>query len=102
MLQNLEVLQRMGKFTDITWECAVPMDSRDYVPVSKRAPVTAQIVIGTPGTINKWLTLKKLGMSYMKVLVFDEADHMLAEVNSLCLNIMFRFLYHYDVCTHLS
>ncbi|KAM7496588.1 hypothetical protein LguiA_021002 [Lonicera macranthoides] len=78
-IQNLEVLQRMGKFTDITWECAVPMDSRDYVPVSKRAPVTAQIVIGTPGTINKWLTLKKLGMSYMKVLVFDEADHMLAE-----------------------
>uniref|UniRef100_A0A5B7BGM0 RNA helicase n=1 Tax=Davidia involucrata TaxID=16924 RepID=A0A5B7BGM0_DAVIN len=78
-IQNMEVLQKMGKYTGITSECAVPMDSTNYIPISKRAPVTAQVVIGTPGTINKWVTARKLGMSCMKILVFDEADHMLAE-----------------------
>ncbi|EXB75944.1 DEAD-box ATP-dependent RNA helicase 38 [Morus notabilis] len=78
-IQNMEVLRKMGKYTGITSECAVPMDSRDYMPISKRAPISAQIVIGTPGTIKKWMSAKKLGTSYLKILVFDEADHMLAE-----------------------
>jgi ATP-dependent RNA helicase DDX19/DBP5 len=78
-IQNMEVLQRMGKFTGITWECAVPKDPKNYIPINKMPPVMAQVVIGTPGTINKWVTHKKLGMSKMKILVFDEADHMLAE-----------------------
>ncbi|XP_061371980.1 ATP-dependent RNA helicase DBP5-like [Gastrolobium bilobum] len=39
----------------------------------------AQVVIGTPGTINKWMTFKKLGVTSLKILVFDEADQMLAE-----------------------
>ncbi|KAK3024734.1 hypothetical protein RJ639_044671, partial [Escallonia herrerae] len=77
--QNMEVLQRMGKYTGITAECAVPADSRDPTSRSRRPPVTAQVVIGTPGTINRWMTARTLGMSCMKVLVFDEADHMLAE-----------------------
>lgn len=50
------------------------------MPFSKTPPVNKQVVIGTPGTINKWFTAKKLGMSAMTILVFDEADHMLAEV----------------------
>ncbi|KAA8516628.1 hypothetical protein F0562_016866 [Nyssa sinensis] len=78
-IQNMEVLLKMGKYTGITAECAVPLDNSNYIPISKRAPVTAQVVIGTPGTINKWVTAKKLGMSYMKILVLDEANHMLAE-----------------------
>ncbi|KAL8108203.1 hypothetical protein AgCh_024591 [Apium graveolens] len=49
------------------------------MPFSKTPPVNKQVVIGTPGTINKWFTGKKLGMSAMTILVFDEADHMLAE-----------------------
>lgn len=73
----------MGKYTGILAEAAVPMDSTNYMPIAKRAPVTAQIVIGTPGTIKKWMSLKKLGANYIKILVFDEADHMLAEVVSL-------------------
>ncbi|KAK2965363.1 hypothetical protein RJ640_024105, partial [Escallonia rubra] len=77
--QNMEVLKRMGKYTGITAECAVPADSRDPTSRSRRPPVTAQVVIGTPGTINRWMTARTLGMSCMKVLVFDEADHMLAE-----------------------
>ncbi|EXB93970.1 DEAD-box ATP-dependent RNA helicase 38 [Morus notabilis] len=78
-IQNMEVLRKMGKYAGITSECAVPMDSRDYMPISKRAPISAQIVIGTPGTIKKWMSAKKLGTSHLKILVFDEADHMLAE-----------------------
>ncbi|KAI7996847.1 DEAD-box ATP-dependent RNA helicase 38 [Camellia lanceoleosa] len=79
-IQNMEVLKKMGNYTGITSECAIPMDSSNYVPISKRAPVTAQVVIGTPGTINKWATTKKLSTNYLKILVFDEADHMLAEI----------------------
>ncbi|KAI3680355.1 hypothetical protein L2E82_50407 [Cichorium intybus] len=37
--------------------------------------------IGTPGTINKWIAAKKLRTSHLKILVFDEVDHMLAENN---------------------
>ncbi|XP_057983588.1 DEAD-box ATP-dependent RNA helicase 38 [Malania oleifera] len=78
-IQNLEVLRKMGKYTGISSECAVPMDSTNYIPFAKRPPVTAQVVIGTPGTIKKWMSARKLGTSYVKILVFDEADHMLAE-----------------------
>ncbi|GAV62918.1 DEAD domain-containing protein/Helicase_C domain-containing protein [Cephalotus follicularis] len=75
-MQNLEVLQKMGKYTGIIPELAVP---NEKISVYKRGPVSAQVVIGTPGTIKKWMSLKKLGASYIKILVFDEADHMLAE-----------------------
>ncbi|KAK6231730.1 Helicase [Theobroma cacao] len=78
-IQNLEVLRKMGKHTGITSECAIPMDSSNYLPINKRPPITAQVVIGTPGTIKKWMSAKKLGVSCVKILVFDEADHMLAE-----------------------
>lgn len=84
MLQNMEVLMKMGQYTGITSELAIPADTTNYIPLAKRPPITAQVVIGTPGTIGKWVSAKKLGMSCMKILVFDEADHMLAEVvNSL-------------------
>ncbi|GFS45917.1 P-loop containing nucleoside triphosphate hydrolases superfamily protein [Actinidia rufa] len=49
-IQNMEVLKKMGRYTGITSECAIPMDSTNYIPISKRAPITAQVVIGTPGT----------------------------------------------------
>ncbi|CAK9311524.1 unnamed protein product [Citrullus colocynthis] len=78
-MQNIEVLKKMGKYSGITSECAVPADSANYVPMSKRPPITAQVVIGTPGTIKKWMSSRKLGVSSVKILVFDEADHMLGE-----------------------
>lgn len=77
----------MGKYTGINSECAVPMDSKNYVPVAKQPPVSAQVVIGTPGTIRKWMSNRKLDVSCVKILVFDEADHMLAEVNFVLLII---------------
>ncbi|KAK7345229.1 hypothetical protein VNO77_15821 [Canavalia gladiata] len=78
-IQNTEVLRKMGKYTGISSECAVPMDSRDALPIAKRAPIMSQVVIGTPGTIKKWMSFKKLGATRLKILVFDEADQMLAE-----------------------
>ncbi|CAI9097883.1 OLC1v1034400C2 [Oldenlandia corymbosa var. corymbosa] len=78
-IQNMEVLLKMGKFTGITSELAIPAETANYIPMNKRAPITAQVVIGTPGTISKLITAKKLSLSFLKILVFDEADHMLAE-----------------------
>jgi ATP-dependent RNA helicase DDX19/DBP5 len=72
---------RMGKFTGITCACAIPPAQKDYVPISRMAPVTDQIVIGTSGTLMKWIGNKKLSTRDIKILVFDEADHMLAEVH---------------------
>ncbi|XP_058110310.1 DEAD-box ATP-dependent RNA helicase 38 isoform X2 [Magnolia sinica] len=79
-IQNQEVLSKMGKHTGITSICAIPLDSSSYIPIAKRPPVTEQVIIGTPGTIKKWMAAKKLSTRDMKILVFDEADHMLAEV----------------------
>ena len=70
----------MGKYTRISSECAVPTDSRDSIPIAKRPPIMAQVVIGTPGTIKRWMTYKKLSVIRLNILVFDEADQMLAEV----------------------
>ncbi|XP_054804272.1 DEAD-box ATP-dependent RNA helicase 38-like [Prosopis cineraria] len=78
-IQNTEVLRKMGKYTGIGSECAIPADSRDSIPIAKRAPIMAQVVIGTPGTIKKWMSFKKLSASRLNILVFDEADQMLAE-----------------------
>lgn len=80
MMQNQSVLLRMGKFSGITSMCAIPSESSNFVPIAKRPPVTEQVVIGTPGTIKKWMSARKLSTRDVKILVFDEADHMLAEV----------------------
>ncbi|CAL9099655.1 unnamed protein product [Musa textilis] len=77
--QSHAVLLKMGKYTGITSMCAIPSDSANYIPINKRPPVSEQVVIGTPGTIKKWTSAKKLSTRDVKILVFDEADHMLAE-----------------------
>ncbi|GAU41913.1 hypothetical protein TSUD_25550 [Trifolium subterraneum] len=93
-IQNVEVLRKMGKYTGISSECSIPMDKRDSIPISKRPPIMAQVVIGTPGTIKNLMTYKKLGVTRLKILVFDEADQMLAEdhwenyMDALCRNDM--------------
>lgn len=77
-IQNEEVLLKMGKYTGITSACAV---STDYNKQSstRRGPVVDQVIIGTPGTIKRWITTKILNTKQVKILVFDEADHMLAQ-----------------------
>nr|AAN06835.1 Putative DEAD/DEAH box RNA helicase protein [Oryza sativa Japonica Group] len=79
--QNKSVLMRMGKFTGITCACAIPPAQKDYVPIAKMPKITDQVVIGTSGTLMKWINHKKILTNDIKILVFDEADHMLAENN---------------------
>ncbi|KAI3837650.1 hypothetical protein MKW98_027009 [Papaver atlanticum] len=76
-IQNLEVLTRMGKHTKITSISAVPTGKTGLR--SDRAPICDQIVVGTPGTIKKWMSQNRFNARDIKMLVFDEADHMLAE-----------------------
>lgn len=85
----------MGTYTGISAERAVPenLDNPSHTPINKRAPVTAQVIIGTPGTIKKWISFKKLSLVNMKILVFDEADHMLAEVTHSSLNLSVCFFF---------
>ncbi|KAL4325645.1 hypothetical protein GQ457_11G007990 [Hibiscus cannabinus] len=78
-IQNVDVLRKMGKHTGITSECAIRSDGSNRNNIYNRPPITAQVVIGTPGTILKWMSCKKLSVSFVKILVFDEADHMLLE-----------------------
>ncbi|ERN13779.1 DEAD-box ATP-dependent RNA helicase 38 [Amborella trichopoda] len=78
-IQNREVLLRMGKYTGITSMCAVPTDKNSFITTSRMEAVTEQVVIGTPGTLKGWIAKRKLSTRYIKILVFDEADQMLAE-----------------------
>ncbi|KHG26059.1 DEAD-box ATP-dependent RNA helicase 38 -like protein [Gossypium arboreum] len=82
-IQNLEVLRKMGKYSGITSECAIRAGfGNEFHKVKEqsiRPPITSQIVIGTPGTIIHRIRANKLSLSYLKILVLDEADHMLAE-----------------------
>eukprot|EP01018_Ginkgo_biloba_P020769 Gb_07275 [translate_table: standard] len=79
-MQNQEVLIQMGKHTGAVSICAVPTEVGSYVTMSRRGLVNAQVVIGTPGTVKKWISSKILSTRHIRILVFDEADHMLAQV----------------------
>ncbi|SCV06152.1 LANO_0H23244g1_1 [Lachancea nothofagi CBS 11611] len=69
--QTLEVIQEMGKFTKVTSQLIVP-DSFE-----KNKPITAQIIVGTPGTVLDLMRRKALQLGQVKVFVLDEADNML-------------------------
>jgi ATP-dependent RNA helicase DDX19/DBP5 len=71
----------MGKYTRISSELAIPCMGKTSTPQSKRPPIMSQVVIGTPGTIKNCMIYKKLEMTRLKILVFDEADQMFAMVN---------------------
>ncbi|CCD25389.1 ATP-dependent RNA helicase DBP5 NDAI_0F00700 [Naumovozyma dairenensis CBS 421] len=69
--QTLEVVQEMGKFTKITSQLIVP-DSFE-----RGQKVTAQILVGTPGSLLDLMRKKLIELSKIKIFVLDEADNML-------------------------
>ncbi|CAH2445781.1 RNA helicase [Komagataella phaffii CBS 7435] len=69
--QTLEVVQQMGKYTKITTQLVVP----EAVP--RGQPVTANILVGTPGLTLDLIRRKQIDTSNVKVFVLDEADNML-------------------------
>ncbi|KAI5067234.1 hypothetical protein GOP47_0017762 [Adiantum capillus-veneris] len=77
-IQNEEVLLKMGKFANITSACAISTDFNKQSS-TRRGQVVDQVIIGTPGTIKRWISTKILNTKQIKILVFDEADHMLAQ-----------------------
>ncbi|KAI0685960.1 P-loop containing nucleoside triphosphate hydrolase protein [Cytidiella melzeri] len=72
--QIMSVVVAMGKFTPVQTEYAI----KDHLPkgVSR---VTAQVIVGTPGTTIDLIRRKVIDVSEVKVFVLDEADDMLKQ-----------------------
>lgn len=85
--QTVEVIQEMGKFTDIKTQLIVP-DSFE-----KNQNISAHIVVGTPGTVTDIIRRKLLKMDRIKIFVLDEADNMLDKqgLGDQCIRVK-RFL----------
>ena len=69
--QIMDSVEQMGKFTKVTTMMALK-DS-----IEKGQQITANIVVGTPGTVMDVIKRKALDTRDIKVLVLDEADNML-------------------------
>ena len=73
--QILGVIQVMGGFVPgLEVDAAIPTDS-----ANRKRNITAHIIVGTPGKIMDLIKRRQLDPRNMKVLVLDEADHMLEE-----------------------
>lgn len=68
----MSVVVAMGKFTTAQTEYAI----KDNLPRDVTR-ITAQIVVGTPGTMTNLLKQRVIDSSSIKVFVLDEADNML-------------------------
>ncbi|KAJ6520906.1 P-loop containing nucleoside triphosphate hydrolase protein [Mycena vulgaris] len=70
--QIMSVVVAMGKFTPVQTEYAIKDNlARDS------GPITAHIVVGTPGTMTDLMRKHVINVSDIKVFVLDEADNML-------------------------
>ncbi|CCG82999.1 ATP-dependent RNA helicase dbp5 [Taphrina deformans PYCC 5710] len=69
--QIMDSVTEMGKYTKVTTAMAL----KDTI--EKGQKVTAQIVVGTPGTVMDLVKRNALNTKEIKVLVLDEADNML-------------------------
>ncbi|KAL7269587.1 RNA helicase required for poly(A+) mRNA export [Rhizina undulata] len=69
--QIMEVVQNMGKFTQVKTQFAIPN------MVQRGQKIDAHIVVGTPGTVLDLIRRRQLPVEHIKVFVLDEADNML-------------------------
>ncbi|CAI6003676.1 unnamed protein product [Closterium sp. NIES-64] len=77
-ISNEAVLLRMAKYTGITCACTASEGTGTIISSSQQERLGDQVVIGTPGTLKRWMTKDRiLPVKSIKILVFDEADHML-------------------------
>lgn len=74
VVQNVSVMERMGKYTGVT----IASTADPKWDNTNRNKIVDQAVIGTPGKILRWMRERQLACNNMKILVFDEADHMMA------------------------
>jgi ATP-dependent RNA helicase DDX19/DBP5 len=69
--QTMDVVQAMGKYCKITTALAIPAE------IPRNAKVTAQVVVGTAGTVLDLIRYNRMDLTSIKVFVLDEADNML-------------------------
>ncbi|PNW83108.1 hypothetical protein CHLRE_06g306850v5 [Chlamydomonas reinhardtii] len=76
VVQNLSVLRRMAKYTNIT---STSTASELEVGGSglRRDPINEMVVVGTHGKLKNWVQKRLLDLDGVAILVFDEADEML-------------------------
>ncbi|KAF9970930.1 RNA helicase required for poly(A+) mRNA export [Actinomortierella ambigua] len=92
--QVVGVIRELGQFTKVKVQAAIPEvrfssleeqrkfeanfppDDPAYQPFNPNRPM-AHIVVGTPGRTGDIIKRRKLDASHVKMLVLDEADHML-------------------------
>ncbi|KAF9298448.1 RNA helicase required for poly(A+) mRNA export [Mortierella antarctica] len=70
--QIVNVFKELGKYTDAKICEAIPEGTQQSAPLLK-----SHIVVGTPGTISNMLKRQNIVKDKVRVLVLDEADHML-------------------------
>lgn len=75
VVQNLSVLERMGKFTKIAATSTAAADHG----ASRRSKIEDHVIIGTHGKLKDWINKRVLGIKNIRILVFDEADEMLKQ-----------------------
>lgn len=80
-VQNLQVLQRMGKYSGVRSTCTA-FDSD--APLATRPSISDHVVIGTHGKLKSWMAKRRaapavLPIENITILVFDEADVMMDE-----------------------
>jgi ATP-dependent RNA helicase DDX19/DBP5 len=68
--QTMEVIQEMGKFTQVTTAQAIKDES---LPPK----VNAHVIVGTPGTVTDLIKRRVIDPKYIRLYVLDEADNML-------------------------
>ena len=68
----MSVVVAMGKFTPVQTEYAI----KDHLPRNVTR-VSAQVIVGTPGTMTDLIRRKVIDPSAVKIFVLDEADEML-------------------------
>uniref|UniRef100_A0A7S0WXR9 RNA helicase n=1 Tax=Chlamydomonas leiostraca TaxID=1034604 RepID=A0A7S0WXR9_9CHLO len=74
VVQNLSVLNRMGKFTGIrATSTASDFEGSQF----RKERITEQVVVGTHGKLKAWANKRILSLDGIRILVFDEADEML-------------------------
>ncbi|KAJ7769029.1 P-loop containing nucleoside triphosphate hydrolase protein [Mycena olivaceomarginata] len=70
--QIMSVVVSMGKFTQVQTEYAIKDNH-----ARGSGPITAHIVVGTPGTMTDLMRKRIIDVADLKVFVLDEADNML-------------------------
>lgn len=77
VIQNLGVLKKMAARTNPPITARATADHEERVRGMRPPPITEHVIVGTPGTLENWISRRRLGLDGIRVLVFDEADQMM-------------------------